>query len=308
MQTRQDTQKNIPQEMHHADDLQPSDFIEPEMILTDADSDRLLHQLDNEIYRRMRRRIWTSIAAALIPVAVAVGFFALKYESKSRDYDKVMAWNINISTACGESSNTTLPDGSVICLGPDSRLTYSPETFNDRMRRIRYIGEGRFSIAHDPDAPFILQSPTIEITVHGTEFAIMSRDDDRQSEICLEEGSITLNSLKSGETIPMTPGETAFVNHSSGRIEVVDNSRRSRIAVGNHVTYFNSAALPEVGAALKRYYGYTLRFDPGLSEVCFTGSIPTNNLDQALYIIETALSVCATPDDSRVITLVSSDE
>lgn len=304
MQKPQDPREHIPPEMLHADELQPSDFIEPEMIFTEADSDRLLHQLDNEIYRRMRRRVWTSIAAALIPVAVVVGFFAFKYESKSRDYDNVMAWNIEISTACGESSNTTLPDGSVICLGPDSHLSYSPASFNDQTREIRYIGEGRFSIAHNPDVPFILKSATIEITVHGTEFAIMSRDGDQQSEICLEEGSITLNSIKSGEKIPMTPGETAFVNHGTGKIEIVDNSQRSRIAVGNHVTYFNTAALPEVGAALKRYYGYTLRFDEELSGVCFTGSIPTNNLDQALYIIESALAVRALPDDDRIITLV----
>lgn len=293
--------------MQNAGDLLPSDFIEPEMILTDADSDRMLHQLDNDIYRSMRRRVWKSIAAVLIPVAVAVGIFAFKYESKSRDYNNVMAWNIDISTACGESSNTTLPDGSVICLGPDSRLSYSPATFNDETRQIHYVGEGRFSIAHNPDVPFILKSPTIEITVHGTEFAIMSRDGDRQSEICLEEGSITLNSMKSGESIPMTPGETAFVNHGTGKIEVVDNSRRSRIAVGNHVAYFNTAALPEVGAALKRYYGYSLSFDETLSDVHFTGSIPTNNFDQALFIIESALDVRATPDDNRVITLVSTN-
>ena len=305
MQKLQDPRENIRPEMLHADELQPSDFIEPEMILSDEDSDRLLHQLDNDIYRRMRRRVWTSIAAALIPVAVAVGFFAFKYESKSRDYNNVMAWNIEISTACGESSNTTLPDGSVICLGPDSHLSYSPASFNDQTREIRYIGEGRFSIAHNPDVPFILKSATIEITVHGTEFAIMSRDGDQQSEICLEEGSITLNSIKSGEKIPMTPGETAFVNHGTGKIEIVDNSQRSRIAVGNNVTYFNAAALHEVGAALKRYYGYTLSFDEELSEIHFTGSLPTNNLDQALYIIESALDVRALPDDSHVITLIS---
>ena len=41
-------------------------------------------------------------------------------------------------------SLTVLPDGTKVHMGPESELTYSLASFNDKFRRVSYNGEGTF--------------------------------------------------------------------------------------------------------------------------------------------------------------------
>lgn len=281
---------------------------DPAINFSQDDIDNLQTRLDADIQHSMRpKRIVRMLAACaviMLPLFIAGSIVLVKNSRQNTEYRQIIAQEICIGTGIGENSYTILPDGSKVNLGPQSTLTYSLSSFNDTERRISYSGEGRFDIAKRPEAPFTLNVNSFEIKVLGTVFAVRSRATKEISEIYLEEGSIQLLSSLSHKQLTMDPGETAIINNKTGAIDIIKHGN-SRIFSGKPVVYFKSASIDDVASDLAVYYGIeTILADNSLSQIRFTGSLPTNNLPQALYILTHSLRVTIESDtDNNTITL-----
>ncbi|MGY8695689.1 MAG: FecR family protein, partial [Verrucomicrobiia bacterium] len=82
----------------------------------------------------------------------------------------------------------TLADGSVIELnrGAIAEVEYSPEA-----RRVRLIhGEANFTVAKDPDRPFIVNVAGIDVRAVGTQFNVRLTDD--AVDVIVSEGIVRL--------------------------------------------------------------------------------------------------------------------
>lgn len=268
---------------------------ESAMTFSQDDIDNLQTRLNTEIAREQKPKRITHLLAVcaviMLPLLVTGTIFLIKNSRQNTEYRQIIAQEIFIGTGIGETSYTILPDGSKVNLGPQSELTYSLSSFNDTERKINYSGEGRFNIAKRPEAPFTLNVNSFEIKVLGTVFSVRSHATKTVSEIYLEEGSIQLLSSLSRKQLTMDPGETALINNETGEINIIKD-HNSRVFNGKPVIFFKSATINEIASDLNLYYGIeTVLTDSSLHKIKFTGSLPTNNMPQALFILENSLRV-----------------
>lgn len=254
--------------------------------------DNLHDRISKEIgadNRHIRIYKIVSIAAGiLLPLLIVSGIYLYQKSSTFDKYRDLLSREITTSTGSGEKAVTTLPDGSTVELGPDSRLNYTLETFNDEHRNVTWDGEGHFSIAKIKSAPFTVASDNFSIEVLGTEFDVLTRQYSDIAEISLLTGSIKLiASASPADNVIMKPGETAIVNKRSGVIEVLTADSDYRPSVGKMMMSFTSKTLSEVMECMKLYYGRSFVIESDtLASNKFTGALPTDDLHDALKILE----------------------
>ncbi len=277
---------------------------------TDDDVSKLRARLNDEIMIQDKSkrviRIVLKIAAVLLPF-VLISYLFINYtnytENKYGIYDEILSQDIKIETQKGQRVETILPDGTHIVLNPDSRLTYSLLSFNQRGRKISYSGSGFFSVEKYHGSSFTIVTDSYEIEVLGTEFSIYENEIHNTAEIHLESGSIKLTALKTNENLTLSPGETVLVNNETGDMSYLDDGGRHTYSLGKGFLNYTSCSVYDIINDLELYYGVAFELDNNVGEIIFTGSLPCDNLPQALYTLEETLDVTIKQtDDSVVVT------
>lgn len=116
-----------------------------------------VHQRES---RRRRKRI-LGLAAAVAGVAFTI---VAGWVVKATYFDR------RIATDIGEWDQTMLADGTVLRIGPNTRLRW---TF-DAGQRVIVLGRGEavFEVAKDPSRPFTVTTPLGDVRAIGTEFGV----------------------------------------------------------------------------------------------------------------------------------------
>lgn len=273
---------------------------EPDFTFTHSDIMNMQEKLEKDINLNKRHiifhRFLIGCVAVMLPVVFVCSILLINDYGKLGRYDSIISQEIAIETDNGESLITVLPDGSKISMGPKSSLSYKLASFNTFERHVKYYGEGHFAVAKKSDAPFILSLSNFEIKVLGTEFSLFSRKEKENSEIYLENGSIQLTSFQSKNQRILKPGETAVVCNKTGEIEIYKGKRKS--TAGQAMIYFSSSSIMDVAKDLELYYGKKFLVGKDLERLSFTGSLPTDNFNQAIYILEKTLSISILTDET----------
>lgn len=234
---------------------------------------------------------WISLAASvLLPILIAGGIYLYRQAGQFNEYKEIIAGNISIGTGSGESVNTTLPDGSTVKLGPNSVVTYSLSRFNDRGRNLDLDGSGYFDIVRNPRSPFTIQASGMDVRVLGTRFRLSAHSTSSTSELYLAEGSVELHSSISDETVRMRPRQLATVDNLTGSITItaIENDREAN-AILQGAMVFKSEPLESVLKRIGDSYGRSLELKSKIAPAdVFTGFLPTDNLEEALDVIETS--------------------
>lgn len=256
--------------------------------LTDDDIAELSDTLNAEIAQEKRHPIrtrwfaWVSVAAVCaVLVAGALWVSDIKRNSVPRELiSKVTA----VSTRNGEKATVMLPDGSTVKLGPASQLSYAIGDFAENNRQIQYMGCGDFKVQADKAHPFTITSKELTVTVTGTEFAVINREGSDLCEVQLTRGVVAVKYGDAGSSVTVKPNETVVINKSTGRIEVV-GSREHYLQESDAGLIYTSAPLSRIAADLRRYYDVEVAIAPAFRDAAFTGLVPVNDLDMALYTL-----------------------
>ena len=124
---------------------------------TPRGSSERLHQ--RQMQQRRRRTIRVAAAIAGMAIAVAGAWLA-----------KTSYFDSRIATGAGEWEQALLADGSVVRLGPNTRLRWS---FDENRRTIVLSrGEAVFDVARDPGRPFIVSTHAADVRALDTEFGV----------------------------------------------------------------------------------------------------------------------------------------
>lgn len=297
---------NFKEEVGKMSDKELDEYINScnsEFIFSDSDIDAIQNQLNEEIKADKRQlilhRFFKICAAVLFPVLLLCGILAYNYQSDIKKYKSLITHKIVMETDNGESSMTILPDGTKVYMGPKSSLAYKIDSFNSETRTVEYKGEGRFSVSKNPKAPFTLRLPNLDVKVLGTIFSLYARENKNDAEVYLEEGSLQLISRISDNNKILHTGETAIINTETGLIKILDNDSKRRNSVASASIYFSSSTINEIAQELQLYYGKEVLIKEGLEQIYFTGSLPTNNLEQAIYILENTLNIAISKNESN---------
>lgn len=264
----------------------------PDSGISDEDLARIKAEIHEQIGTRKQftlKRVlkWTQIAAAIaLPICMVI--MGMMYK-ENRQYAAIPL--TGITTQEGEQVSITLPDKSVVALNSLSSIKYAPQDFCKDNREIEFEGEAHYKVAKDARHPFIIHMQGMEIKVLGTEFNVINRKKEQTAEVALLNGSVMLTSLANGSTYTMKPNEIVVVNKLTGRMDVREVSHiEDACAWQNKQLVFRDASLGKVIRSLEKNYGVEIAVKMDTIEP-FTGTLPNNNLTEALQIVSEAYQV-----------------
>ena len=260
-----------------------------ESCVDDEELDAVKRRVDNRIGKPRHRHMrtlgrWMQVAAA---IALPICLLALAHlYSENRQYDSLPM--TQMATGSDEQVTVTLPDGSKVALNALSSIKYAPQRFNIKSREVYFEGEGYYKVAKDSERPFVLHSQDIDIMVLGTEFNVVNHAKDSTAEVTLLAGSVKLTSNISGRSYIMKPSEMVIVNKQTGTMDVRQLAHADDVkAWQQKQMVYHDAPLRKVIGDVENRYNVEISLKKS-SDDAFTGTIPTNNLDEAMKIIATA--------------------
>jgi transmembrane sensor len=267
--------------------------------------------------QRHRRRRWVTAGGVAMAIAASV-VVMLSVPITRRDATPAIphplqapkTTDFQLVTGNATPKKASLPDGSTVELNGDSKLEYK---FDERTRQIRLLsGEAYFTVAKDPNKPFIVSSNGLAVRAVGTAFNVRI-DADRLVEVFVTEGVVKLENASNVSTydIPLlAAGSMAQVltaRESPANVIVYNPSQDEidRLLAWRDVKLtFDQTPLVEVVETFNRHNSRQLVLgDPSLGSRTLTGSFLADNLDEFIVLLGYSLEVVAEagPDNTVVL-------
>lgn len=244
--------------------------------------------------RRSRRSSWFRRAGYVAVAAVVALFVAVvSFDASERSVPTEIAAPemLQAYAPCGESLEVALPDGSVIVLAADSRLTY-PASFDSDTRHVELVGECFASIAKNPEKPFILTSGKVDVVVKGTQFNVKSRRSSSEIEVALVEGSVLVeNRINDNERILLEPGQLVKIDNTDGSASVgsFDTELYAVANTSNSLAFVNQR-FGDIAASLESMFGVKIEIVDAalLGERFYAAFVNNETIDEILATFNAA--------------------
>lgn len=203
-----------------------------------------------------------------------------------------------ITTGFGQIKTTKLPDGTVITLNANSKLSYTKNWTKDKIREVWVNGEALFKVNHlhksgkiSPKDRFIVHANKVNVEVLGTTFSV--KDRMGSVKVALLSGKVSLDiQLQHSKVVVMNPGE------------VVEYSEKKNIIARNHidiaeytswkdgVLHFKNTSFKDVVSYIEDTYGYNVILkDPQIAMKKLSGSFAASNEEAFFKAISSALGI-----------------
>lgn len=256
--------------------------------------------------RRSRRVSWyrrAGYAAAAAVVALFVAVASFDAAEQSVPTETAAPEMLQAYAPCGESLEVSLPDGSVIVLAADSRLTY-PASFDGDTRHVELVGECFASIAKNPAKPFILTSGKVDVVVKGTQFNVKSRRSSSEVEVALVEGSVLVeNRIGANERILLEPGQLVKIDNTDGSASVgsFDTELYAVSGTSNSLAFVNQR-FGDIAASLESAFGVKIEIADAalLNERFYAAFVNNETIDEILSTFNAADTMEITRDGDTV--------
>jgi ferric-dicitrate binding protein FerR (iron transport regulator) len=263
---------------------------------------------------------------ALIGIAACV--FTIFFIDYSLRLDKSVIKQSNntfvneIVTKRGSKSSIKLPDGTMVRLNSDSRLTYLNFTAG-KTREVTLIGEAFFDVASDSSRPFIIHTGKINIKVLGTSFNVRNYPQDKELETSLIKGKIEV-SLKSRpeDIIILRPTEKLIIAKEQDELNAatkVRNSNDNKVILTS-ITYlrndslvaetswlndkmvFVNQPLDKIAIELERKYAINIYFkDEKVKKYRYTGVFENVSLEKVFQLIKYSKNINYKINDKNIV-------
>ena len=179
--------------------------------------------------------------------------------------------NQNIITANGNTKTVSIFDGSTIKLAPNSSLSYNSVLYFFN-RKVTLEGNAFFNVI--PGNSFTVNSPNGEVSVLGTSFNIIDRE-DYFNVVCFT-GKVAVKANK--QEVILKPLE-GFENLSNKKSKL---NNASKDPSNNSYLYLNQVPLPIVLKELSNFYNVTFNTDAVSLEGTYNGLLINDNIELAL--------------------------
>lgn len=152
--------------------------------------------------------------------------------------------------------NVTLDDGTVVNLGPESKLTV-PRMFGGNLRAVKVEGSANFNVVQQLPNPFRVQVGDAWVLVRSTTFAVRRYRDDSAAVIRVKEGTVEVLSgaeiriLEAGKALKVADGG-AISEPTPSEIEETASWADGRVIISGRTLRY---VLPR----LKRFYGLDIK-------------------------------------------------
>ncbi len=198
-----------------------------------------------------------------------------------------------------------LSDSSVVYLNSMTTLKY-PVNFTGDSREVELIkGEAFFEVTKDKSHPFIVKTPDVRLKVLGTSFNVSAFNDDKNSYITLETGSLEVANMNNSKDIQLLePNQQAIIESGTNTpmlVSDVDASIYSSWRNGTIV--FKNETLEEMMKNLARWYNIEVFFEKeSLKHVRFSTNIDKyNEIEPILELLQLTNKVKIKTDNNYML-------
>lgn len=234
-----------------------------------------------------RRSLWSGrnlvMAAAAVAILLAGFFFFLRQPQM-------------VKTAFAEQSEHTLPDGSVVYLNVDSKVTYHAKGWADA-RTIHLAGEAFFEVAKG--STFEVQTEWGNVRVLGTSFNVRARN---ALDVACFTGQVEVDPVNKA-AVKLLPGERVYQEEGGMSLyrEVFEPAEKKYWRRGE-LTY-SATPLDDVFAEIERSFDIQVTHGVSTGQRRFTGSVSLAGTDSALKDICTPMQLKYKKEENRYIIL-----
>jgi len=215
------------------------------------------------------------LAAAAAVFLVAGVFLFRRVETRLQPAPEVA-----YSTGVGQRDSVTLDDGSLVLLGPSSRVVVNG-------RAVTLTGDAYFRVRHDGTTPFIVWAGNAVVRDIGTAFTVQS-DSSHPVRVVVTDGSVALS--HQSDSVTLDKGDIGIVAANGAVAARRGSATDDDVAWMQGRLVFRDATMAEVAGDLRRWYGVELRVtDSLLQRRVFTGSFTGDAPAQVLRAIGLAL-------------------
>lgn len=159
-------------------------------------------------------------------------------------------------TSFFQQVNVTLDDGTVVRLGPESRLTV-PKRFAIGLRSVGIEGIGNFDVKQVGSEPFDVRVGSASILATGTVFVVQKFKDDANALVWVKEGSVQ---VRVGETVRPVSANTSVTISNDGAISIASAEQVSEATTWTRDTVtIQGKPLRAVLPLLRRWYGLDIK-------------------------------------------------
>ena len=231
----------------------------------------------------------TAIAASLL---LLFGIATWMYQESHRH--ALSTYVVTSGIRCIEP--VSLPDGTQVRLGPNSRLSY-PQAFDGTNREVELTGQAFFSVAKNKEKPFIVRTPRMDVTAIGTAFEVFNYAYENRVETILLEGKVKVDVEDPVTTrrqeVFLTPDEMLVYDKKNNRVQVkpVDAGTYSAWREKGILTFENER-LSRILSRLEPWFGQKIECPKEIADKYrFTFKVRDESLERILFILSNASPV-----------------
>lgn len=246
-----------------------------------------LHQKHISASKKVKQLflVFAKIAASLL-LLVSVLYLFQKFDKLSEPVSLEIS-TVEKQNLAGQKSKIYLPDGSVVWLNADSKISF-PEKFDDEKREIHLTGEAFFNVIKNPDQPFIVKSGKLSTTVLGTAFNVRIFEDEPFMSVALESGKVKVM-IEDNDATPvlfLEPGESIKYSKKEGIVLKEKFDREQLLSWKDGIIVFKDADMEEIFNSLAKWYGVEFTIKNKIEEEwTYTGSFDNETLENVLRSI-----------------------
>uniref|UniRef100_A0AB33IYS2 DUF4974 domain-containing protein n=1 Tax=Prevotella sp. GTC17254 TaxID=3236794 RepID=A0AB33IYS2_9BACT len=261
----------------------------------------LMSQLHHDIGLQRsswRTHIWAVAAIALILLLAGTTWYFYQLGSAA------LSQSVVVATGGGEHAHVALPDGTVLELNGNSRVTYAPQDFNQGRRHVFLVGEAYVKVTKDAAHPFKLTTEKAQVAVFGTTFNISAYPHSSATELSLEEGSVNFTSLKTNTYVSLKAGQKVTMDNLSGSMKTY-NLKTDVVDAGlwrQGVIVFRNAPLSEVLDKVEEVFSVeVITRVPDYADDLLTGVVSNRNINDILDVIRKTYHLRVVKQGQKVI-------
>ncbi len=254
--------------------------------LTAADSEKMLHAIEELTYHRRKNRTIVFIrlaAAAVLLLAAGTGFYLLGRPSAQEALTATAAPTPlkELVNHTARKMRLTLPDSTVAELQPGARLQYR-QPFGEGDRDVHLQGKALFHVRSNAGKPFTVFAGGLGTTALGTVFSV--DEGDGKVRVELVSGKVMVRATSAtAKPVYLRPGDQLHYDALRQTVRMQPLKVKSPAAppVAQDIAQaapaavlleFNNEPLTALFKTIEAQYGMKARYDAGvLDDMFFTG-------------------------------------
>ena len=256
-------------------------------------SELAFEQIKSRVGTKQKRTIRLNTKSSFLKIA-AVVVFALILSSVwffSENSPLKKSRNLELIVQDYSAREVQLPDGSLVTLNRDSKISY-PKTFTSDKREVFIEGEAFFEVSPNPEKPFIIHAGDATIRVLGTSFNVNAYPENERVEVVVATGKVQFYSEKMtiipGRELILDPGDKGIFLNTSKELLKMHNQDLNFVAWKTRHLIFSETSLEEVIIQLKKLYQIQIE-TKGLGDLKYTGRFENQPLGFVLKVISKTL-------------------